>query len=126
MYYSHETFVGRVSKCVLDSNIIMPEKVYLSSYNFRLGAGMSPLTAAVHLSHFLKAKLLENMLKVFDSRTKGAQAPFFQTQKRTPIRCSFLCPGRESKLTVSVHFLDILFMLRTLKYLKKSSTPSTK
>ena len=30
-------------------------------------AGISPLTAAVHPSYFLKAKLLENILRVFES-----------------------------------------------------------
>ena len=35
----------------------------------------SPLTGAVQVSHFLGAKLLENMLNLFESRTQGAQAP---------------------------------------------------
>jgi hypothetical protein len=49
--------------------------------SFYYGERDSKLTASVHLSHFLKAELFENMLKVFESRTQSAQALCFSHVK---------------------------------------------
>jgi hypothetical protein len=39
-----------------------------------------PLTGAVYLFHFFKAKLLKNKEKLFKSLTKSAQALFYPPQ----------------------------------------------
>src|SRR3989344_477522 len=61
----------------------------------------SKLTASVQVSHFLEAKLLENMLNLFESSTQGAKAPCSSPLKPKTAQCGFCVFGGPERIRTS-------------------------